>query len=123
MPNDHEITPENIKKWRAEADEHQRQAAQLVRRAFAAEQFLATLEPKGRDATDVADNFMGAIRQHANTALKPIPKPELKAILVKQGFPEKQVGSTYFYVAIKKLADKGQISVNGKGEIWKGKNP
>ena len=49
----------------------------------------------------------------------------MKELLLKEGFPAKQVRGTYFYVALKKLSaeNKGQISIKDDGSIWKGKTP
>lgn len=104
------ITPELIEEWEA-------QIADLQRKIAAARVLLpASIEENDGDST----NFMGAIRRLANESPKPLPKAILKELLKKEGFPEHQVGGTYFYVAIKKLKDKNTISVDDDGSVWRG---
>lgn len=98
------------------------------------EQYLATFGADEREPNvghpisrpnETDGNFMGTIRRLANSAKSPIPKAEMKELLLKEGFPAKQVRGTYFYVALKKLSaeNKGQISIKDDGSIWKGKTP
>ena len=81
------------------------------------------LPPDARPAPEdegEGKNFMGTIFELANGSAKPIPKADLKEMLKNKGFPEHQVGGTYFYLAIKKLKDKGRVSVQPDGSIWRG---
>ena len=110
MANDgYTITPELIEEWEA-------QVADLQRKIAAARVLL----PVTPEQVEGDTNFMGAIRRLANEAQKPLPKSELKEMLRKEGFPDHQVGGTYFYVAIKKLKDKGSIAVDDAGNVGRG---
>ena len=127
------VTKEQVAKWRTEADEHERMTGLLRRKAMAGEQLLRAMEMEGADETkgdvgpffqkDVATNFMGAIRDVANKASKPLPKKDLRKVLLDKGFPSEQVNSAYFYVAISKLNKNEEISVTDTGAVWKGKKP
>lgn len=104
------ITPELIEEWEA-------QVADLQRKIAAARVLLPEI---AIEQTADGQNFMGAIRRLANESIKSLSKPELKEMLKKEGFPDHQVGGTYFYVAIKKMKDKGQITVDDNGNVWRG---
>ena len=103
------ITHELGEEWEA-------QIADLQRKVAAAKVLL----PPDVETTAEGQNFMGAIRRLANDSTKPILKSELKEMLRKEGFSTSQVGGTYFYVAIKKLKDKGSITVDDNGNVWRG---
>jgi hypothetical protein len=118
-PNAVSVTPAQIEEWKATAAEHERLAKHFLAKAAAGETILSSVAPHESDDSDNT-NLMGTLRTLANENPKPIPKADLKKMLIHAGIPADRVNGTYFYLAIRKLKDKGRVSVQPDGSIWKG---
>jgi hypothetical protein len=114
------VTPAQIKEWKATAAEHERLAKLFLAKAAAGETILAGDAAPAESDDGENTNLMGTLRTLANESPKPIPKADLKKMLIHAGIPADRVNGTYFYLAIRKLKDKGRVSVKADGSIWKG---
>jgi hypothetical protein len=126
------VSPSQVVKWRAELAECENRArglrrllegAQMIESARVILASEPTTDGEGSSAKADGKNFMGAIREIANSASKPMSKADLKEALRKRGFPESQIMGTYFYVALNKLDGKHRVSIQKDGTVWKGDSP
>lgn len=119
-PNAVSVTQSQIEEWKATAAEHERLAKLFLAKAAAGETILAGDTAPVEFEDDDSANLMGTLRRLANESPAPIPKSDLKKMLIKAGVPAERVSGTYFYLAIRKLRDKGKVSVKADGSVWKG---
>lgn len=124
------VTKELVVKWREEADELERRANRLRRKATAGEQILQATDADEADRSNwpesappeeqpdmVPKSFVGAIKFFANRSRTPMPRDELRAALIGAGFPISTVNGQYLIVAISNLKKAGEISVDATGAV------
>lgn len=131
MPRDTTVTisEDLVEQWLKEAEELDRQAARLRRKASGAQLVLeAEKAEQAREyrgehdledliGSEIPESFMGAIRFFANNAPAPLSKDALRKLLLDNKFPETSVNGQYFYVAISNLKKAGDISVDSNGAV------
>ena len=115
------VSLHQVEEWQEQLEEAEARARNLRRRIDAARILLAEDDAGApEEAEPEAKNFMGTIADLVNATSAPISKGSLKEMLRKKGFPEHQVGGTYFYVALRKLDGVGRITIQKNGNLTKG---
>jgi hypothetical protein len=124
------VTKELVAQWRDEADELERRANRLRRKATAGEQILQATDadeadrgnwpasaPPDEQPETVPKSFVGAIKFFANRSRTSMSRDELRAALIGAGFPASTVNGQYLSVAISNLKKATEISVDATGAV------
>ena len=127
------VSKELVAKWRDEADELERRANRLRRKAIAGEQILQAEDAEEADRENwpdspapetpteiVPNSFVGAIKFFANRSAAPLSRDALKTALIGAGFPPASVNGQYFTVALSNLKKHGSITIDTFGNVGKG---